>query len=523
MVGSNDDKIDEDALGRTAGTHSETIGGRVFFSNIRRSLEVEDEILLISVGVDIGSSTSHLVFSRLLLERLDNRYVVSKREVVHESDVLLTPYAADQTIDAAALGAFIDAQYELAKVDPRAIDTGALILTGVAVRRSNARAIAELFAAQAGKFVSVSAGDALETTLAAFGSGAAARSIRESVRVMNIDIGGGTSKIAVCEDGVVVDMTAIDVGARILSFDQNGHIARLEEAGKRFAAVIGANVEIGAMVDANVLDQLVEPMADRLFEAISSASLSPATAELLRLEPMQNARPPDVVTFSGGVSEYIYGRQAETFGDLGPRLARAIFARVAVWGPRIEQPDQGIRATVVGASQYTIQVSGSTIFVAPISILPLRNLPVITPTLTQVLAEEVLDVDAIANAVRTALRRLDLHEGEQAVALCYRWQGSATYARLDAFAQGLRSGLSKILDRELPLILVGDGDIGGLIGIHFKEEMVFNNPIVSIDGITLKEFDFIDIGAMLELSGAVPVVIKSLVFPTSTALGRIAA
>ena len=523
MVGSNDDNIDADALGRTAGTHSETIGGRVFFSNIRRSLEVEDEILLISVGVDIGSSTSHLVFSRLLLERLDNRYVVSKREVVHESDVLLTPYAADQTIDAAALGAFIDAQYELAKVDPRAIDTGALILTGVAVRRSNARAIAELFAAQAGKFVSVSAGDALETTLAAFGSGAAARSIRESVRVMNIDIGGGTSKIAVCEDGVVVDMTAIDVGARILSFDQNGHIARLEEAGKRFAAVIGANVEIGAMVDANVLDQLVEPMADRLFEAISSASLSPATAELLRLEPMQNARPPDVVTFSGGVSEYIYGRQAETFGDLGPRLARAIFARVAAWGPRIEQPDQGIRATVVGASQYTIQVSGSTIFVAPISILPLRNLPVITPTLTQVLAEEVLDVDAIANAVRTALRRLDLHEGEQAVALCYRWQGSATYARLDAFAQGLRSGLSKILDRELPLILVGDGDIGGLIGIHFKEEMVFNNPIVSIDGITLKEFDFVDIGAMLELSGAVPVVIKSLVFPTSTALGRIAA
>ena len=120
----------------TAGTHGETIGGRVFFSNVRRSLEVEDEILLISVGVDIGSSTTHLVFSRLLLERLDNRYVVSKREIVHESDVLLTPYAADQTIDAVALGAFIDAQYDLAKVDPRAIDTGALILTGVAVDRA---------------------------------------------------------------------------------------------------------------------------------------------------------------------------------------------------------------------------------------------------------------------------------------------------------------------------------------------------------------------------------------------------
>src|ERR1700761_1479770 len=158
----------------------EPIGGRVFFSNVRRSLEEEDEIRLVSVGVDIGSSTSHLVFSRLVLERLDSRYIVSESEIGHESDVLLTPYADDMTIDAKTLGRFIDRQYEIAGLDPAAIDTGALILTGVAVRRGNARAIVELFAAQTGKFVSVSAGDGLETTLAAFGSGAAARSIRET-------------------------------------------------------------------------------------------------------------------------------------------------------------------------------------------------------------------------------------------------------------------------------------------------------------------------------------------------------
>lgn len=493
-------------------------GGRVFFSSVRRSLEVEDEILLVSVGVDIGSSTSHLVFSRLLLERLDNRYVVSKREIVHESGVLLTPYADDQSIDADALRSFIDTQYDLAKVDPRAIDTGALILTGVAVRRSNARAIGDLFAAQAGKFVSVSAGDALETTLAAFGSGAAARSIRESNRVMNVDIGGGTSKIAVCEAGSVIDMTAIDVGARIVSFDREGRVTRIEEAGKRFAAEVGASLSIGMPADATVLDRMVERMADRLFEAMRSASLSAETAALLRLEAMHHTRAPDVVTFSGGVSEYLYGRQHENFGDLGPRLALAIKARVAAWGPRLEQPDQGIRATVVGASQYTIQVSGSTIFVTPMSLLPLRNLPVITPALP--LADDDLDIERVASAVRTALRRLDLHEGEQAVAMCYHWQGSASFARLDAFARGVRAGLAAVLDRGLPLILVGEGDIGGLVGIHFHEELKLPNPIVSIDGIVLKEFDFIDIGAMLELSGAVPVVIKSLVFPTSTALGR---
>jgi len=148
-----------------------------------------------------------------------------------------------------------------------------------------------------------------------------------------------------------------------------------------------------------------------------------------------------------------------------------------------------------------------------------RNVPVITPDLP--LEEEELNVDAIAASIQTALRRLDLHEGEQAVAMCYRWGGSATFRRLDDFVKGVRKGLSVHMSKGFPLVLVGDGDIGGLVGIHCLEEQKMTNPIVSIDGINLKEFDFIDIGAMLETSGAVPVVIKSLVFPTSAALGRV--
>ena len=103
--------------------NDEAAGGRIFFSSVRRSLEEEDEIRLLSVGVDIGSSTSHLVFSRLVLERLDSRYIVAEREILHESDVLLTPYADDLTIDAAKLGAFIKAQYDNAALDPADIDT----------------------------------------------------------------------------------------------------------------------------------------------------------------------------------------------------------------------------------------------------------------------------------------------------------------------------------------------------------------------------------------------------------------
>jgi ethanolamine utilization protein EutA (predicted chaperonin) len=497
---------------------SEEDGGRVFFSSVGRSLEVEDEIRLTSVGVDIGSSTSHLAFSHLVLERLDNRYVVSKREVFHESEVLLTPFVDDTTIDAAALERFIDAQYERAGLAPSAIDTGALILTGVAVRRANARAIGELFAAQAGKFVAVSAGDALEATLAAFGSGAAARSIRESARVMNVDVGGGTSKIAVCEAGELVEATAIDLGARIVAFDADGRVERIEEAGRRFAAEAGLALRPGSAPDPAALDRMAERMAERLFEAMSRPTLSSETAALLRLEPLRNARAPDVVTFSGGVSEYIYGREARGFGDLGPRLARAVRARAESWGPRFEQPEQGIRATVIGASQYTIQVSGSTIFVSPHDALPLRNVPVIAPALP--LDDDTLEPRAIAAAISSALRRLDLHEGDRPVALFYRWKGSATFARLDAFCRGAAGGLDRLLGRGHPVILVGDGDVGGLVGIHCREELRLPGAIVSVDGIALKEFDFVDIGALLEASGAVPVVIKSLVFPASAALGR---
>src|ERR1700688_3832424 len=214
----------------------EAQGGRIFFSSTGRTLGEEDELCVLSVGVDIGSSTSHLVFSRIVLERLDSRYVVTERESFYQSDILLTPYSGPDTIDADALGAFFERQYKDAKIDPDEIDTGALILTGVAVRRTNARRIGELFARQAGKMGAVSAGDSLETVLAAYGSGAAARSIRSGGPLINVDIGGGTSKIAVCAEGKVIDVTALDVGARLVVIDDARRIVRLEEAGRHFGA-----------------------------------------------------------------------------------------------------------------------------------------------------------------------------------------------------------------------------------------------------------------------------------------------
>src|SRR5580700_3263240 len=493
-------------------------GGRIFFSTTGRSLEGEDEICVLSVGVDIGSSTSHLVFSRIVLERLDSRYVVTQRETFYQSDILLTPYSSEDAIDADALGAFFEKQYENAMIDPDEIDAGALILTGVAVRRSNARKIGELFARQAGKLVAVSAGDNLETVMAAYGSGAVARSIRDRAPVMNVDVGGGTSKIAVCNDGQVIAITAVDVGARLVCTDAAGKITRLEEAGRRFGADLGLALEIGVTLAPDAARRLAARMADSLFDAMKGGAPKLGATGLLRLDPLAWRGAVDQVTFSGGVSEYVYGWETQSFGDLGGLLAAEIRARVAQWGVRLEPPAQGIRATVIGASQYTTQVSGSTIFVSPHSALPLRNVPVIAPGL--LLEGETIDADAIAASIRTVLRHLDLGDADTPVAIFVPWQGSATFHRLDAFCRGVAAGLSDVLARGHPIVLAGDGDVGGLIGLHFREEMKLTNPVVSIDGLELKQFDYIDIGELLESSGAVPVVIKSLIFPASAALGQ---
>ena len=365
---------------------TDDIGGRTFFTNARRSLVDEDEIQLVSVGIDIGSSTSHCAFSRVTLERVDTRYVVAAREVLFESDILLTPYSSGNTIDTEVLDTFLKAQYAAAGIGFDQIDTGALILTGTAVRRGNARAIADLFAEAAGKFVSVSAGDAMEAVLAAFGSGAASLSATTGQDVLNVDIGGGTTKVARCVGGEVVDLTAIDIGARILATDPAGVLNRIEPAGRRIAQDCDVVVEQDVCPTEAELDRIADRMADHLIATMADASVGDGTASLLRLAPLRPAAAPAIVTFSGGVSEYVYSRTAENHGDLGPRLASRIAERTRAWGPEVRTPKQGIRATVIGASQYTVQISGSTIFISDLDILPLRNLPTILPRLA--LADE---------------------------------------------------------------------------------------------------------------------------------------
>lgn len=486
------------------------------FSSVGRKAGDEDELSLTSVGIDIGSSTSHLLFSRIRLERRGSRYVTVERTVLRESNVILTPLVeGDATaIDGASLASFVDEEYERAGLARGEVDTGALVLTGLAVRRRNAREIGEVFAADAGDFVTVTAGDGLEATMAAHGSGAAAAS-RAGVPVLNVDIGGGTTKLALCKDGKVHEVAALDVGARLVVLDTAGEVARIEPAGVRFAELAGVVLEPGDVPTDDQIDRLTRTMADAVHDVIVSGDALPArTAALLRTPPLSTPIEPGPVIFSGGVSEFIHGAEARRFGDLGVPLGRAIERRLQEAGASSRGRTSGIRATAMGASQHTVQVSGSTIFVSPIETLPLRNVRVIAPPLD--LSDQGMRGEEIADVVRRDVAKHDLALSPGPTAVAIRWQRTATFAHLEEFCAALVDGLGSVLSNGDALVVVSDGDIGGLLGMHLQETTRVTNPIVSIDGVELKEFDFIDVGSLVPASGAVPIVIKSLIFPAES-------
>ena len=480
-----------------------------------------ERITLNSVGIDIGSSTSHLIFSRLTLRRqgvaLSSRFVVINREIIHESPILLTPYVDKTTIDTNKLGDFIHEAYRNANLTPEDIDTGALIVTGEATKKKNAEAISALFSAEAGKFVCATAGHNLEAILAAYGSGAVHMTYHEGgdFTVMNVDVGGGTSKIAIVQSGKVIDICAVEVGARLVAMDENGVINRLEDTALKIAKMAGVSLRLGDVMSEDDKEKFSRVLCDSLFAVMERGQLSPQVKDLLLTPNLDFKDQIHAVMFSGGVSEFVYGYEKRNLGDLGIQLGRRVRARANQLGGGnvpLRPAEVRIRATVIGASQYTVQVSGNTIYLSHPDLLPLRNLQVVTPQFEQT---EAIRATEIKNSVERALQRFDATDTERTVALAIRWELGPSYPLIRTLAEGLVGAMKPHIDHGQPLVLVFDADIAKLMGNIIERELVPGAGIISIDGIDLKDFDFIDIGQELPDAKAVPVVIKSLIFRQS--------
>jgi ethanolamine utilization protein EutA len=309
----------------------------------------------------------------------------------------------------------------------------------------------------------------------------------------------------------VIDTSALEVGARLVAVGQDGKIERLEDAGLKIGEAAKVSLHLGKRLQENEKEAMAEVLCGALFEAVERGPLSPLTQSLMLTPEVLFKDRIDAVMFSGGVSEYIYGHETTDYGDLGNHLGPRIWKRAQKLDGNIAvKPAQvRIRATVIGASQYTVQVSGNTIYLSDPALLPLRNLQVVSPQIPQ---KEGLLASDVKTAIERALSRFDIQDGDRPAALAIHWELGPSYPLIKTLSEGIAGAMRRSVDNGQPLVLVFDADIAKLVGNIVEKEVLPAAKIISIDGIDLKDFDFIDIGEEFPDAKAVPVVIKSLIF-----------
>ncbi len=479
-------------------------------------LWIADNVQLTSVGIDIGSSGTQIIFSKIRLRRLaedlTSRYYVVSRDTLYLSPVSLTPYSSETRIDDAALRQIVQDAYDGAGLKPADIDAGAVILTGEALRRENAQGISAMLSEQGGDFVCATAGHHMESMLAAYGSGAAKASLDSGKRVLNIDIGGGTTKLGLVEKGQCVQTAAFHVGGRLMVVDADFRITRLDPAGKHHAKRAGFDWSLGDQAASGDLDKVAAKMADTLIKALTARPMPHDVEHLYLTDPIAEFGDVGGVMFSGGVAEYVYAREERDFGDMGKRLGAAIRARIdagALPWPLLPAREC-IRATALGASEYSVQLSGNTSYISnPGALLPRRNLQVLQPNF-----EFGDDIDSAALGAAILSHRKAFEAGDAAIdiALAFHWKGVPAYERIHALARGIAAGLADHIAGGRPIYVMLDGDIAQTLGAVLREDCGVAGEILVIDGVMLMDFDYIDLGKVRIPSYTVPVTIKSLVF-----------
>ncbi len=476
---------------------------------------LRDNVALTSAGIDIGSAGTQVIFSTIHLQRKSDshtsRYVIVDRQTAYESPIRFTPFANETKIDAQALGQIIDEAYAGAGIRPADIDTGVVILTGEALRRENARSIAAIVAEKGGEFLTATAGNHMEAMLAAFGSGAARQSHERQGRVLNIDIGGGTTKLALADRGEVVWTAALHAGGRLIAA-QDAKVSRIEPTGRHFAERAGLNLKRNAPVTADQLEQIARQIADIIVRAVTECPLGENVRELFLTDIPDDFADIQGIVFSGGVGAYVSGQESRDFGDLGFHLGTILRQRAETgdFGAPMIAGGSAIRATALGASEYSIQLSGQTSTIsAPGRSLPRRNMQVLKPALD--LSTDP-DSQTIASAIRQHYEAFDLDPTEHEAVLAFEFHGAPGYGRIRTLADGMVEALSGRIACGKGLYAMIDGDIAQTLGGILRDELKLSNDLLVLDGISLRDFDYIDLGKIRLPSFTVPVTVKSLLF-----------
>jgi ethanolamine utilization protein EutA len=472
-----------------------------------------ENMTLLSVGIDIGSSTTHLVFSRLALNRErsfsnpSNRFMVVDREVLYESDIIFTPLVDRLTIDVEAILEFCEREYRKAGFTPEMVDTGAVIVTGETAKKQNAEEIVKRLSSASGKFVSAVAGPNYESVLGALGSGTVNLSKETDRTIMNVDIGGGTSNLAIAKEGVVLSTSCINVGGRLLGIDEDFKIWRIDEPTNLVMKELGMNYKLGDTIKDEDARTIAREYARALVEVMRGPAKSRIAKELMMTGDLDFAIPVDQYSFSGGVAEIFYGSDA-IYDDIGRYLAEEIKSLVEVLGLSIIEPENKIRATVIGAGAFSLSVSGSTCYFDKSIKFPIRNIPVILVNVTS----ENYSSEVVRNEIERGFAKFDLIEGDDLVALYFKDPLYRSYSWLQEFVASFESALPESVNSKRMIILLFESDIGKMVGLMTRRETAIQHNLICLDELYLEEGDWIDIGAPIHEGQVFPVTVKSLVF-----------
>ncbi len=476
---------------------------------------------LLSVGIDVGTTTTQIIFSRLNLADVARpgqipRMAITGREVLYQSPIVFTPLSNRETVDAAKLNEIVRREYTAANIDPAQVETGAVIITGETAKKKNADEIVRALAGLAGEFVVSVAGPNVESLISGRGAGAAQYSQSHYTTVTNVDIGGGSANSVTFRSGNFLAAAAMNYGGRIIEVEHStGKIRHIADPAKLILADLGLHLEIGSSPSLPDLRRFTNRMADMTLELIEGTA-SPLAQKLYLTPPAAVSGKGSLLMFSGGIGHYYYNpltlstvSDVTLHDDVGPLLAESLRQHPALSTYEVRPPAETLRATVLGASTQTVTLSGSTIW-AEREILPLRNVPVIRPLLASAPLSAELNSEKVAAAITEAVRRWDVDTASDHFAIALDLHRSLDYAALLQLSTGL-SEFAKTLPAEKPLIVIIERDYAQALGQTVKGLMPKRSLLV-IDQVGLMEGDYIDVGTPLMDGRVVPLSVKTLVF-----------
>ena len=476
-----------------------------------------DKTAILSVGIDVGTSTTQVVFSKLQMDNAGGYFSVPRvaivdKEVVYKSEVYMTPLKTDVLIDTDALRDIVAAEFRKAGYRPEDTDSGAVIITGESARKENSDAVLKSLSDFAGDFVVSAAGPDMESLIAGKGSGAWQYSMDYHCRVANLDIGGGTTNVVLFEDGETLARGCLDIGGRLICMNPQGIITKVSPAAAVMAQAAGVSVSVGDRCDELKLTAVTRQMAAALnaylgvgtkdIDAILRQIKTPGSSDFPVPEKVQ------AVFFSGGVADLIYHESADTwaYGDIGVLLGRAIRESRLFTDFQKMEPGETIRATVVGAGTYTT-ISGSTITYSD-DIFPLKNIPVIK-------LDEELQEACFAGETEPVIRRIQWVLGqndEEHFILAMPGKRNPGYMEMKRAAASIRQIMDRVQPPGEPILLVIESDIAKAMGQMIRQQPDLKRQVVAIDSIHVEDGEYVDMGKPMMNGMVIPVVVKTLIF-----------